>query len=55
MVDLLVITMFIMKFYLSQQTNHHDVQSLLNDNWLGKNMEEYVELVHYADYYMQQY
>lgn len=52
-VDSMVILMFLLKFMLSQLTNHHDVDSLLNDNWLGAGKEQYVELVHYADYYMQ--
>jgi hypothetical protein len=54
-VDSMVILMFLLKFILSQLTNYHDVNSLLNDNWLGSGTEQYVELVHYADYYMQQY
>ena len=49
----MVILMFCLKFILSQLTNYHDVDSLLNDKWLGSETEQYVELVHYADYYMQ--
>ena len=52
-VDSMVILMFCLKFILSQLTNYHDVDSLLNDKWLGSETEQYVELVHYADYYMQ--
>jgi hypothetical protein len=51
-VDSMVILMFLLKFMLSQLTNYHDVDSLLNDNWNGAGKEQYVELVHYADYYM---
>ena len=54
-VDSMVILMFCLKFFLSQLTNYHDVDSLLNDNWQGAGTEQYVELVHFSDYYMQQY
>jgi hypothetical protein len=55
LVDLCVILIFILKFTLSQLTNYHDIEGILNDNYLGHNKEEYVELVHYSDYYLQQY
>ena len=54
-IDLAVILIFLLKFTLTLYTNFHDVDGLLNDNYLGHNMEEYVELVHYADYYVQAY
>lgn len=55
LVDLCVILIFILKFTLSQLTNYHDIEGILNDNYLGHNKEEYIELVHYSDYYLQQY
>lgn len=50
-----MILIFLLKFTLTLETNFHDVDGLLNDNYLGHNMEEYVELVHYSDYYVQAY
>ena len=55
LVDLCVILIFMLKFTLSQLTNYHDIEGILNDNYLGHNKEEYIELVHYSDYYLQQY
>jgi len=55
LVDLCVILIFILKFTLSQLTNYHDIEGILNDNYLGHKKEEYIELVHYSDYYLQQY
>ena len=55
LVDLCVILIFILKFTLSQLTKYHDIEGIVNDNYLGHNKEEYVELVHYSDYYLQQY
>lgn len=54
-VDLAVILLFLLKFILTLETNFHDVDGLLNDDYLGHNREEYVELVHYSDYYIQAY
>ena len=51
----MVILIFLLKFILTLETNFHDVDGLLNDNFKGHNMEEYVELVHYSDYYVQAY
>ncbi len=55
LVDLCVILIFMLKFTLSQLTNYHDIEGILNDNYLGHKKEEYIELVHYSDYYLQQY
>ena len=55
LVDLCVILIFMLKFTLSQLTNYHDLEGILNDNYLGHKKEEYIELVHYSDYYLQQY
>jgi len=53
--DVLVVVAFLLKFYFSQQTNYHDLDQILNDNYQGSGGEEYIEMVHYADYYMEQY
>jgi hypothetical protein len=54
-VDLAVILVFILKFSLTLETNFNDVDGLIDDNYLGHNIEEYVELVHFSDYYIQAY
>jgi len=54
-VDILVIIIFLLKFTFTLETNFNDVDGLIDDNYLGHNMEEYVELVHYSDYYVQAY
>jgi len=54
-VDLSVILIFLMKFILTLETNFHDIDGLLSDDYLVHNTEEYVELVHYSDYYDQAY
>ena len=53
--DVMVIFAFFLKFYFSQQTNYHDLDAILNDNYKGHEEEEYIEMIHYADYYMEQY
>jgi len=53
--DLLVVLAFVLKFMYSQTTNYHDIDAILNDNYNGHGHEEYVEMVHYADAYMEQY
>lgn len=53
--DFMVIMAFVMKFRYSQLTNYHDLDGILNDNYLGANEEQYIELTHFADYYMEQY
>jgi hypothetical protein len=53
--DTMVVVAFLLKFYFSQQTNFHDIDAILNDNYLDSGAEQYIELVHYADYYMEQY
>lgn len=55
MTDLLVVIAFFLKFRYSQMTNYHDVDAILNDDYRGHGEEEYIELVHFADYYMEQY
>ena len=52
-VDLSVIVLFIFKFALSQITNYNDIEGLLVNNYNGHNKEEYVDLVYFADYYLQ--
>jgi hypothetical protein len=54
-VDILVIIIFLLKFTFTLETNFNDVDGLIDDNYLGHNMEEYVELVHFSDYYIQAY
>jgi hypothetical protein len=54
-VDILVIIIFLLKFTFTLETNFNDVDGLIDDNYLGHNMEEYVELVHFSDYYVQAY
>lgn len=54
-VDILVIIIFLLKFIFTLETNFNDVDGLIDDNYLGHNMEEYVELVHFSDYYVQAY
>ena len=54
-VDFFVIILFLFKFALSQITNYNDIEGLLLNNYNGHNKEEYVDLVSYADYYLQQY
>lgn len=52
-----MIISFFLKFYWSQQTNYKDLQGILNNTY-GANPddeEEYIELTHYADYYLAQY
>ena len=51
--DLMVILCFFVKFFLSQQTNYHDIEAILNDNHKGHDQEEYVEMVHYANYFLE--
>ena len=53
--DSLIIFFFGIKFIFSQRTNYHDLNGILNDNYLGDKAEKYIELVHFADYYMEQY
>jgi hypothetical protein len=40
---------------MSLMNNNHDIQSILEDNHHGHDKEEYIELVHYADYFTEQY
>ena len=51
----MVILCFFIKFYLSQQTNYHDISAILNEDHKGHNEEEYIEMVHYANYFLEQY
>lgn len=44
-----------LKFYFSQQTNYQDIEGILEDNYNGHDKEEYIEMVHYANLYMEQY
>ena len=37
--DLMVIVSFLLKFYFSQQTNYHDLDAILNDNFEGNDQE----------------
>jgi hypothetical protein len=52
-VDFFVIVLFLFKFALSQITNYNDIEGILVNNFNGHNKEEYVDLVSYADYYLQ--
>ena len=36
-------------------TNNNDVDGLINDDNFGVREERYVELVHFANYYIEQY
>lgn len=53
--DLIVVLCYFLKFSFSQETNYHDIKGLLNDNYNGYTGEQYVEMTHYADYYLEQY
>lgn len=53
--DSLVIMSYLLKFTGSQSTNGHDLEGILNDNYLGSGEEEYVEMVYYAGQYQDQY
>lgn len=53
--DLMVIMAFILKFRYSQMTNYHDIDGILNENYMGVVGEQYIELTHFADYYLEQY
>jgi len=53
--DSSVIICFMLKFYFSQQTNYFDIHMILEDNYKDHDEEEYIEMVHYADYYLEQY
>jgi len=53
--DLLVVVAFSLKFIYSQSTNYHDLENILNDNYKDSGEEQYIEMVHYADAYMEQY
>ena len=53
--DLMVIICFICKFRFSQETNYHDISAILEDNYNGNGTEEYIEMVRYADVYLEQY
>jgi len=44
-----------MKFYYSQVTNYRDVDGILNDVYNGKSEEQYIDMVYWADAYMEQY
>ena len=55
MVDFLVVASFFAKFFMSQVTNNNDVDGLLNDDQKGRLEEKYVELVNYANLYVEQY
>ena len=44
-----------LKFIFSLQTNYKDLDAILQDNYKDHNTEEYIELVHYADFYLEQY
>lgn len=51
--DIMVILCFFIKFYLSQQTNYHDIEAILNDNHKDHDQEEYIEMIHYANYFLE--
>lgn len=51
--DIAVIVCFIIKLFLSQKTNYHDIEAILNDNYEGHGKEEYIEMVHYANYFLE--
>lgn len=53
--DAMVIIFFLLKFYYSQVTNYHDIDAILNDNYNGIDGEQYIDMVRYADAYMEQY
>jgi hypothetical protein len=53
--DVMVIICFCSKFFMSLMTNNHDIQAILDDNHKGHDKEEYIEMVHYADYFTEQY
>lgn len=53
--DLIVVVFFLLKLSFSLMTFNNDIGGLLNDNYLGLSGERYIELVHYADYYLEQY
>lgn len=52
--DVMVITFFMLKFYFSQMTNGHNLDEILNDKY-GEGGERYIEMIQYANYYMEQY
>lgn len=53
--DSLVVFCFMLKFIFSLQTNYKDLDAILQDNYKDHNTEEYIELVHFADFYLEQY
>ena len=53
--DLAVIVAFGSKFYMSLYTNNKDIEGILNDNYKGHDKMEYIEMVHYANYFTEQY
>lgn len=53
--DVMVILCYLLKFTQSQYTNYKDIDGLLDDNFNGGAKEEYIEMVHYANYYLEQY
>jgi len=53
--DLLVVVAFLAKFYFSLRTNFHPIDDILNDNYKGSDEKQYIELVYYANCYMEQY
>jgi len=56
LIDSLVIIFFCLKFYFSQLTNYHDLDGILNDEYpLKDGGSQYIEMMHYADYYIEQY
>jgi hypothetical protein len=55
MTDMMVIICYMLKFTQSQSTNGHDLEGILNDNYLDSGKEEYVEMVYYANQYQDQY
>lgn len=48
-----VVFLFTLKMILSIQLSDHDVEGILNEDYGGVKGPQYIELVHYADYFMQ--
>lgn len=51
--DAMVIIFFLLKFYYSQVTNYQDIDAILEDNYGGRNEEQYIDMVFYADAYLE--